>query len=114
MKLLTTSCDEVILYKGCLGNNFYETYKFIQENSNEEEFNFDTIIPGMGYTRTFSECFEIDSNGYFGESVLITEYILKNIDEKILISPQYYINNIPGSEDDCKLRKSLAEKIVLQ
>ena len=37
---------------------------------------------------------------------------LKNIDEKILISPQYYINNIPGSEDDCKLRKSLAEKIV--
>lgn len=44
VKLLTTSCDEVILYKGCLGNNFYETYKFIQENSNEEEFNFDDTI----------------------------------------------------------------------
>lgn len=37
---------------------------------------------------------------------------LKNIDEKILISPQYYINNIPGSENDCKIRKSLAEKII--
>lgn len=37
---------------------------------------------------------------------------LKDIDEKILISPQYYINNIPGSENDCKIRKSLAEKII--
>ena len=45
--------------------------------------NFDSTIPGLGYTRNFSECFEIDSNGNFGESVLITEYILKHIDETI-------------------------------
>lgn len=37
---------------------------------------------------------------------------LKDIDEKILISPQYYINNIPGSENDCKARKTIAEKVV--
>ena len=47
------------------------------------EFNFDSTIQGLGYTRTFSECFEIDSNGNFGESVLITDYILKHIDENI-------------------------------
>ena len=48
-----------------------------------DEFNFDTIIPGVGYTRTFSECFAIDSKGHFGEEVLITEYILKFIDETL-------------------------------
>ena len=47
------------------------------------DFNFDSTISGLGYTRTFSECFEIDSNGNFGESVLITDYILKHISEDI-------------------------------
>lgn len=37
---------------------------------------------------------------------------LKNIDEKILISPQYYINNIPGSENDCKVRTSIAKMLI--
>ena len=41
------------------------------------EFNFDTVIPGLGYTRTFSECFALDSRGRFGEEVLIMDYILK-------------------------------------
>ena len=47
------------------------------------EFNFDSVIPGLGYTRTLSECFEIDSNGNFGESVLITNYILSKINEDL-------------------------------
>ena len=51
----------------------------IIEVCNTEEFNFNSVIPGIGYTRLFSECFEIDSHGNFGESVLITEYILKHI-----------------------------------
>lgn len=55
----------------------------IIEVCNTPEFNFDSVIPGIGYTRTFSECFEIDSSGYFGESVLITEYILKFIKEDL-------------------------------
>ena len=54
----------------------------IIEVCNTDDFNFDTQIAGLGYSRTFSECFEIDSNGYFGESVLITEYILKNIEDR--------------------------------
>ena len=47
------------------------------------EFNFDSVIPGLGYTRTLSECFEIDSNGNFGESVLITNYILSKINDDL-------------------------------
>ena len=53
----------------------------IIEVCHTEDFNFDTQINGLGYSRTFSECFEIDSNGHFGESVLITDYILKNIED---------------------------------
>lgn len=55
----------------------------IIDTCHTKEFNFDAIIPGIGYTRNFSECFLIDSKGRFGEEVLITEYILKHIDEKI-------------------------------
>lgn len=54
----------------------------IIEVCHTEDFNFDTQINGLGYSRTFSECFEIDSNGHFGESVLITDYILKNIEDR--------------------------------
>lgn len=53
----------------------------IIEACHTPDFNFDSQIAGLGYTRTFSECFEIDSNGYFGESVLITDYILKHIED---------------------------------
>ena len=55
----------------------------IIEVCNTPEFNFDSVIPGLGYTRTFSECFEIDSNGNFGESVLITNYILGKINDDL-------------------------------
>lgn len=47
------------------------------------EFNVNTDIQGIGYTRKFSECFGIDRNGEFGESVLLNEYLLKFIDDDI-------------------------------
>lgn len=47
------------------------------------EFNVNTDIQGIGYTRKFSECFGIDHNGEFGESVLINEYLLKFIDDEL-------------------------------
>ena len=55
----------------------------IIEVCNTPDFNFGSVIPGLGYTRTLSECFEIDSNGNFGESVLITNYILSHIKEDV-------------------------------
>ena len=38
---------------------------------------------------------------------------LKNIDEKIIIEPQYFINGISGAENDCKARETIAKKLVL-
>lgn len=70
-----------ILYSNQItANKKNEIFKVL-EVCHTNEFNFGSIIQGLGYTRTLSECFEIDSNGNFGESVLITDYILAHIDE---------------------------------
>ncbi|MCI8671720.1 MAG: ATP-binding protein [Bacilli bacterium] len=97
-KIFSSDNEEVIKYKNhliakaliaILFSNMTTSYKKneifkVIEVCHTKEFNFDSVIPGLGYTRSFSECFEIDSNGNFGESVLITEYILKHIDESIV------------------------------
>ncbi len=46
------------------------------------EINLDTEVPGIGYTRTFNECFVIDSDGLFPERKLITEYLQNYIKEE--------------------------------
>ncbi len=97
-KIFASEGEEVTKYKNhliakaliaILFSNMTTSYKKneifkVIEVCHTKEFNFDSVIPGLGYTRSFSECFEIDSNGNFGESVLITEYILKHIDENIV------------------------------
>lgn len=97
-KIFACDSEEVTKYKNhliakaliaILFSNMTTSYKKneifrVIEVCHTKEFNFDSTIPGLGYTRSFSECFEIDSNGNFGESVLITEYILKHIDESIV------------------------------
>ena len=52
----------------------------ILENCHTEELSLDVDVPGIGYTRQFRKCFEIDSKGEFAERVLIAEYIQKFID----------------------------------
>ena len=47
------------------------------------EFNVNAELQGIGYTRIFSECFKIDRNGEFGESVLLNEYVRKFIDDSL-------------------------------
>lgn len=38
---------------------------------------------------------------------------LKELNEKIIVKPQYYINGIAGAENDCKVRTTIASKLVL-
>ena len=45
-------------------------------------FNIDTIINGVGYTRKLRECFEIDLEGKFAESVLINTYLSNFLGEE--------------------------------
>ena len=47
------------------------------------EFNLNAELQGVGYTRVFSECFKIDRNGEFGESVLLNEYVRKYINDEL-------------------------------
>jgi len=55
----------------------------IVNNCKTEAFNLDAPVQGIGYTRKFRECFQINKDGQFVESVLITEYITSFIDEKL-------------------------------
>ncbi len=55
------------------------------------QFNLESPIQGIGYTRKFRECFLIDSSGNFSESVLLTEYVTSFI-------KQEYDNYEPGKD----------------
>lgn len=59
-----------------------EIFKIIHK-TNTPQFNFNTPVQGVGFTRSFSDCFEIDSTGQFAESVLINGYILSFIDDSL-------------------------------
>ena len=55
----------------------------IVTNCSTDEFNLKAELQGVGYTRVFTECFGIDRNGEFGESVLINEYLNKYINDDL-------------------------------
>ena len=44
------------------------------------ELNLDAEVPGVGYTREFRKCFDIDIHGDFIERILVTKYIQSFID----------------------------------
>lgn len=48
-----------------------------------DQFNLEAPVQGIGYTRKFRECFTIDTQGNFPESILMTEYVTSFIDESL-------------------------------
>jgi len=48
-----------------------------------KEFNMESEVHGIGYTRKFRELFTIDTQGQFPESILMTEYVTSFIDESL-------------------------------
>ena len=44
------------------------------------ELNLEVQVPGIGYSREFRKCFEIDNHGEFAERILVTKYIQSFID----------------------------------
>lgn len=54
----------------------------IVESCTTDQFSLNTEIQGIGYTRLFRDCFNIDKTGTFTEGILITEYVSKFIDSK--------------------------------
>lgn len=47
------------------------------------EFNMESQVQGVGYTRKFRELFTIDTQGQFPESILMAEYVTSFIDESL-------------------------------
>ena len=47
------------------------------------EFNVNAELKGIGYTRRFANCFQIDNKGEFGESVLINEYLASHMNPEL-------------------------------
>ncbi len=59
-----------------------EVFRIIHD-TNTPQFNFNSPVQGTGFTRSLSECFEIDSKGNFSESVLLNEYLLSFLDDSL-------------------------------
>ena len=47
------------------------------------QFNPEAVVQGVGYTRKFRECFLINDQDNFSESVLLSEYVSSFIDESL-------------------------------
>lgn len=77
--LIATAITSV-LYSNQVSARIRDQIFSILTSCNTRELNLDVEVPGVGYTRQFRKCFEIDSQGQFAERVLITEYIKKFVD----------------------------------
>ena len=53
------------------------------------ELNLDVEVPGIGYTREFRKCFDIDNHGEFAERLLVTKYIQSFVDNNTKWSEDY-------------------------
>lgn len=71
-----------ILYTNETAANKRNEIFSILASCSTDEFNLEAPIQGIGYTRKFRECFLIDGQGQFSESVLLTEYVSSFIKEE--------------------------------
>lgn len=92
----------------------------ILKDCSTPEFNVDTDIQGIGYVRKFSECFGIDRNGEFGESVLINEYLLKYIDDELEMhmavpeDPFYTLDDLEKAMSFCLIGDGFLGNKIMQ
>ena len=86
---LIASAITSVLYTNQTPGRIRDQIFQILESCHTEELNLDVEVPGVGYTRQFRKCFEIDSKGEFAERVLIAEYIQKFVDNNTIWNEDY-------------------------
>ena len=69
-----------VLYTNQTPSRIRDQIFSILTNCNSPELNLDVDVPGVGYTRQFRKCFDIDNHGEFVERILITGYIQQFVD----------------------------------
>ena len=86
---LIASAIVSVLYTNQTPGRIRDQIFSILENCYTDELNLNVDVPGIGYTRQFRKCFEIDSKGEFAERVLIAEYIQQFIDNSTTWNEDY-------------------------
>lgn len=64
-----------IMYTNQTSSKIRDQIFEILTETNTPELSLETEVPGIGFTRMFRNCFDIDSEGRFAERKIITDYI---------------------------------------
>ena len=86
---LIASAIVSVLYTNQTAGRIRDQIFSILADCHTDELNLDVEVPGIGYTRQFRKCFEIDSKGEFAERILIAEYIQQFIDKSTRWNEDY-------------------------
>ena len=78
-----------VLYSNQVAAKIRDQIFSILQDCNTRELNLDAEVPGIGYTREFRKCFDIDNHGEFVERILVTKYIQSFIDNNTKWSEDY-------------------------
>ncbi len=70
-----------ILYTNQTSSRIRDEIFEILEETNTNEISLDVEVPGIGFTRKFRNCFDIDSEGRFAENKIIIDYLKKYIND---------------------------------
>ena len=68
-----------IMYTNQTSSRIRDQIFEILNETNTPELSLDTEVPGIGFTRKFRNCFDIDSEGRFAEHKIISDYIKEYI-----------------------------------
>lgn len=71
-----------VLYSNQVAAKIRDQIFNILQDCYTNELNLDAEVPGIGYTREFRKCFDIDNHGEFVERILVTKYIQSFIDNE--------------------------------
>lgn len=86
---LIAKAIQSVMYSNQMPARMRDQIFTIVEDCHTDELNLDFEVPGVGYTRQFRKCFELDSQGQFVERILIAEYIDQFIDNDTKWSEDY-------------------------
>ena len=78
-----------VLYSNQMSSKIRDQIFNILTDCYTDELNLDVLIPGIGYTREFRKCFDLDKNGDFVERLLVTRYVQSFVDNKTKWSEEY-------------------------
>ena len=78
-----------VLYSNQVSARIRDQIFTILQDCYTDELNLDVQVPGVGYTREFRKCFDIDSQGQFVERILVTGYIQQFIDNNTKWNEDY-------------------------